>query len=137
MRNNKAQLIGRLGKDPEVRRFENGGAVANFTLATKDFFKDRNGENKEETEWHNIVIKGKGADTAEKYLKKGLEIGVEGTIKTRTWDHEGVTKYIKEIICFNFRIFTPRDKWADSESQAPHDLPPELAEGQNVDDLPF
>jgi single-strand DNA-binding protein len=96
---NKVILIGNLGKDPEVRYFPSGDAVANATLATTETWKDRqSGEQKEATEWHNVVFPGKLGEIAGQYLKKGSKVYVEGSIRTRKWeDKEGVTRYTTEI----------------------------------------
>jgi single-strand DNA-binding protein len=99
---NQVTLIGRLGKDPEVKHFEGGNMVAQFSLATDSKYKNKAGEVKEETEWHNLVVWGKQAEIAEKYLKKGSQIHVTGKIKTRSWEADGVKKYITEIIVDRF-----------------------------------
>lgn len=96
---NKVILIGNLGKDPEVRTFESGRKVVNFPLATSETFKDREGNKKEMTEWHNIAIWRTGlTDVAEKYLKKGSKVYIEGGLRTRSWeDQEKNTQYRTEI----------------------------------------
>ncbi len=103
---NKVILVGRLGKDPEVRSFQNGGKVVNFTLATSETWNDRaSGERKEKTDWHNIVIKNdKIGEIAEKYLKKGSSVYIEGKIETRKWaDQSGQDKYTTEVVVGPFR----------------------------------
>lgn len=103
---NKVILVGRLGKDPEVRSFQNGGKVVNMTLATSETWTDRNsGERKEKTQWHNVVIKNeKTAEVAEKYLKKGATVYIEGSLETRKWqDQSGQDKYTTEVIVGPFR----------------------------------
>ena len=103
---NKVILIGNLGKDPEVRSFQNGGKVVNFTLATSETWNDRgSGERKEKTEWHNVVIKNdKIGEIAEKYLKKGMKVYIEGRVETRKWaDQSGQDKYTTEIVIPAFR----------------------------------
>jgi len=96
---NKVILVGNLGKDPEVRRLENNGVVATFPLATSESYKDKNGQRVEKTEWHNIVMWRGLAEVAEKYLKKGQTIYVEGKIRNRNYqDKEGQTRYITEIV---------------------------------------
>lgn len=96
---NKAILVGRLGKDPEVRNLENGAVVANFTMATSETYKDRvTGEKKEITDWHNIVLWRGLAEVAQKYLHKGDMVYIEGKIRTRSWEKEGITRYTTEII---------------------------------------
>jgi single-strand DNA-binding protein len=102
---NKVILVGRLGKDPETRSFQNGGKVVSFTLATSETWNDRSsGERKERTEWHNIVIRNeKLGELAEKYLKKGREVYIEGAIQSRKYEVSGQEKYITEIIVGPFR----------------------------------
>ncbi len=95
---NKAILLGRLGKDPLIKQLDNGRVVCNVTLATNDYYTDREGNRKESTEWHNLEIWDNQARTAEKYLKKGSVIYVEGKIRTDKYiDPEGVEKQIKKI----------------------------------------
>lgn len=97
---NKVILVGNLGRDPEVRHLEGGTAVASFSLATSETYKDRNsGERKTQTEWHNIVLWRGLADVAERFLKKGSQIYVEGKLRTRSWeDKDGNTRYTTEIV---------------------------------------
>jgi single-strand DNA-binding protein len=97
---NKAILVGNLGKDPEMRYTPNGVAVCSFSMATSDTYKDRNtGERITQTEWHNIVIWRGMAETAEKYLKKGSQVFIEGKIKTRSWeDQQGQKRYTTEVV---------------------------------------
>lgn len=94
---NSVQLIGRLGKDPEVRTFENGRQLASFSMATTDSYKNQKGEKVEETQWHNIVIWGPLADVASKYLKKGNEIAIEGKLIHRAYEANGEKKYMTEV----------------------------------------
>ena len=104
---NKVILVGRLGKDPEVRNLENGASVANFTMATSESYKDNTtGDKKEVTEWHNIVLWRGLADIAAKYLHKGDMIYVEGKLRTRSWEKEGVTRYTTEIIGDNMTMLS-------------------------------
>ncbi|MDX1906578.1 MAG: single-stranded DNA-binding protein [Bacteroidia bacterium] len=96
---NKVLLLGNLGKDPEVLTLEGNIKVAKFTLATTETFKDENGQTHSQTEWHNIVLWRGLAELAEKYLKKGSMVHVEGKIHTRTYeDKQGVKRYVTEII---------------------------------------
>jgi single-strand DNA-binding protein len=97
---NKVILVGRLGKDPEIRSTPSGTSVAKFSLATDDRFTDKNGEKQERTEWHNIVAWGKLAEICGQYLRKGKLIYIEGSIRTDSWDDKetGVKKYRTEII---------------------------------------
>ena len=105
---NKAMLIGNVGKDPEVRYLDgsNGQAkVATFTLATTERYRDRNGETRENTEWHNIVAWRSTADVVEKYVKKGTQVYIEGRIRTRSWDDQtGNKRYTTEIIADTLQL---------------------------------
>ena len=103
---NKVILIGNLGKDPEVRHLESGVGVANFSIATSETYKDRKtGERVSQTEWHNVVLWRGLADVAEKYLKKGDKVYIEGKLRTRTWqDQQGNNKYSTEIIADNLTM---------------------------------
>lgn len=95
---NKVILVGRLGKDPEVRFTQGGKAVANFSLATDESYKNNDGEKVKKTEWHNIVVWGNSVEAfVQKYLHKGDMIYVEGKLQTRSWEKDGVTKYTTEI----------------------------------------
>jgi single-strand DNA-binding protein len=97
---NKVELIGRLGKDPEVKTLQNGSPVANFSVATSEKWKDkRSGEMQEKTEWHNIVVwNEKTIEFIEKYLNKGDLVRIEGKIQTRSWEKDGEKKYATEIV---------------------------------------
>ncbi len=103
---NKVILVGRLGKDPEARSFQNGGKVVNMTVATSETWNDKaSGERKEKTEWHNVVIRDeKLAENAEKYLKKGASVYLEGKIETRKWVDQasGQDRYTTEIVIPRF-----------------------------------
>jgi len=103
---NKVILVGNLGKDPEVRRLQSGDPVVNLSLATSESWRDKaSGERKEKTEWHRIVIFNKNlAEVAEKYLRKGSKVYVEGALQTRKWtDKDGQEKYSTEVVLQNFR----------------------------------
>ena len=102
---NKVILVGNLGKDPEVRYLDNGVAVANFSLATTENYKNKEGERVSQTEWHNIVLWRGLAEVAEKWLKKGSSVYVEGKIRTRKWeDKNGNTRYSTEILGDNMTM---------------------------------
>jgi len=106
---NRAILVGRLGRDPETRYTSGGQAVCNFTLATDETYRDRNGERQKRTEWHRIVVWGKQAEIAQQYLHKGSLIFVEGRIQTRQWDdREGQKRTTMEIVATNFRMLGGR-----------------------------
>jgi single-strand DNA-binding protein len=105
---NKVILLGNLGKDPLVRRLENGTPVATFSLATSERYKDKEGNPQEKTEWHNIVLWRGLAEIAEKYLHKGDKIYVEGKLTTRSYEQEGVKKYLTEIVGETMTMLTPK-----------------------------
>lgn len=144
---NKVILIGRLGKDPEVRNLDNGVSVANFTMATSETYKDRTtGEKKETTEWHNIVLWRGLAEVTQKYLHKGDLVYIEGKLRTRSWEKEGVTRYTTEIVADNMTMLGSRGGGGNSGTSSPEygarsaeKSPSESysAPGDNTDDLPF
>jgi single-strand DNA-binding protein len=106
---NKVILVGRLGRDPETRYTSGGQAVANFSVATDESYKDRNGERQKRTEWHKIVVWGKQAEIAQQYLKKGSLVFIEGRIQSREWqDKEGQKRTSFEIVATNFRMLGGR-----------------------------
>ena len=110
---NKVILVGRLGRDPETRYTGGGQAVANFSVATDETYKDRNGERQKRTEWHKIVVWGKQAEIAQQYLKKGSLIFIEGRIQSREWqDKEGQKRTSFEIVATNFRMLGGRAEGA-------------------------
>jgi single-strand DNA-binding protein len=110
---NKVILVGRLGRDPETRYTGGGQAVANFSVATDESYKDKNGERQKRTEWHKIVVWGKQAEIAQQYLKKGSLIFIEGRIQSREWqDKEGQKRTSFEIVANNFRMLGGRAEGA-------------------------
>ena len=130
---NKVILVGNLGKDPEVKYLDNGVAVANFSLATTENYKNKEGEKVSQTEWHNIVLWRGLAEVAEKYLKKGASIYIEGKIKTRKWeDKEGNTRYNTEILADNMTMLGGKQ-----DSQKNPINPPQETASDKADDLPF
>ncbi len=137
---NKVILLGNLGKDPEINTLESGVKVARFPLATNEYFKGRDGEMVEKTEWHQVVLWRNKAELAEKYLTKGSQVYIEGRIQTREWeDKEGNKRYSTEIVglVMNFVGGRPgqgsgNEPSGGGRSEAPADnTPPE------EDDLPF
>lgn len=127
---NKVILVGNLGKDPEVRYLDNGVAVANFSLATTENYKNKEGERVSQTEWHNIVLWRGLAEVAEKWLKKGSSVYVEGKIRTRKWeDKEGNTRYSTEILGDNMTMLGGKPT-----SENPTEPVPSF---DKKDDLPF
>ena len=107
---NKVILIGNLGKDPECKVLQSGQMVTNLTVATAEKWKDKDGNPQEATEWHNCQIWGKGAEIAEKYLKKGSKVFIEGKIKTRSYEKDGQTRYATEIIVKEFNFLDSKAK---------------------------
>jgi len=114
---NKVILVGNLGRDPEVRYMPNGEAVCNFSIATTDNWKDKNGQKQERTEWHNIVMYRKLAEIAGEYLKKGRPVYVEGRLQTRKWQtKEGQDRYTTEIIADQMQMLGGRDSGGSNAS---------------------
>lgn len=143
---NKVILVGRLGKDPEVRNLENGASVANFTVATSESYKDKTtGEKKEITEWHNVVLWRGLAEIAQKYLHKGDMIYVEGKLRTRSWEKEGVTRYTTEVIADNMTMLSTKGSGSGSsnsgyaavESTSADSYRAHAPVDNSTDDLPF
>lgn len=146
---NKVILIGRLGKDPEIRTFENGTKKASFTLATSETYKDKENRRVEQTEWHNINCWRNLAEIAEQYLKKGKLIYLEGKIKTRSWDDEhGNKRYTTEIEANTFTMLSSKsEEGADRPTEtrmennttppSAQSALPESSDFDATDDLPF
>jgi len=145
---NKVILVGRLGKDPEVRNLDSGVAVANFTLATSESYKDKTtGEKKEVTEWHNIVLWRGLAEISQRYLHKGDMVYVEGKLRSRSWEKEGVTRYITEVVADNMTMLSSKPgggyssggemstSSSTSERSAPESFRAPV--DSSTDDLPF
>src|SRR6188508_2758194 len=140
---NKVILVGNVGKDPEVKYLEGGVAVAKFPLATSEVYKNKEGQRVESTEWHNIVMWRGLAEVAEKYVRKGKQLYIEGKIKTRSYGEENNKKYFTEILADTMTMLGTR---GDGSGSAPSghaepgrmmDTPaPEIAAGPS-DDLPF
>ena len=135
---NKATLIGRLGKDPEVRYMPDGTMVTNFILATDEQWKDKNGEKVQKTEWHKIVTYRKLAEICGNYLVKGKLVFIEGRIQTRSWDDkDGVKHYTTEIIANDMKMLDSKgqNKTGESSSEV---APVSSNNGSTpVDDVPF
>jgi single-strand DNA-binding protein len=146
---NKVILVGNLGKDPEVRHLENGAVVANFSVATSESYKDKNGERQTQTEWHNVVLWRGLAEIAEKYLKKGNQVYIEGKLRTRSWDDkDGVTRYTTEVVGDNMTMLgsksdnnsgggTPTTDQKANNSSNSNKEETEIEEADESDDLPF
>ena len=143
---NKVILVGRLGKDPEVRNLENGAVVANFTVATSESYKDKTtGEKKEITEWHNIVLWRGLAEVSQKYLHKGDMVYVEGKLRTRSWEKEGVTRYTTEVVADNMTMLSTKGSgggnsgsgYVPAETSAADNFRAGASVDTSTDDLPF
>ena len=138
---NKAILIGRLGKDPELRYTPGGKAVASFSLATTERWTGDDGQRNESTTWHNIVAWGKQAELMKEYLSKGREVYIEGRISNRSYDDkEGNKRYISEIVVQNFQFIGSRgDASSNGPSRQQESAPQPAADdlGGGDDDLPF
>jgi single-strand DNA-binding protein len=136
---NKVILVGNLGKDPEVRHLEGGVSVANFTLATNDYYKDKSGARIERTEWHNIAAWRGLAEVAEKYLRKGHQVYIEGRIRTRQYqDKDNQTRYITEIVADEMTMLGGKPQGDGVASQAaPVPEAQTFRQEPELDQLPF
>ena len=149
---NKVILIGNLGRDPEVRHLESGASVAKFSVATNESYQDKNGEWQTLTEWHNVVAWRNRAERAERQLKKGMMVYVEGKLSTRKWqDRDGNDRYSTDVVANTFRLLERRERSGDSgfpevepavsmqSTNAEASPAPESSSqgGAEVDDLPF
>lgn len=147
---NKVILIGNVGKDPEVRYLNNETPVANFSLATSETYTNRNGEKVTQTEWHNIVLWRSLASVAEKYVKKGTQLYIEGSIRTRSWDDkDGNKRYTTEVVGTNMQMLGRRSDGgiasgdSDSVAATPDNSSPAsqseplIQDNDVADDLPF
>jgi len=119
---NKVILVGNVGKDPEVKNLDGGTKVANFSLATSESYKDKSGNKVDKTEWHNIVVWRGLAEVAEKYIRKGSQIYLEGKITTRSWGEEGNKKYMTEIVAENVTLLGKKSEGysGDNSEQGNH-----------------
>ncbi|HOI48242.1 MAG TPA: single-stranded DNA-binding protein [Prolixibacteraceae bacterium] len=145
---NKVILIGNVGRDPEIRHLDAGVAVANFPLATSETYTAKNGERVTTTEWHNVVLWRGLAEVAEKYVKKGRQLYIEGRIRTRSYDDkDGVKKYVTEIYGDTMQLLGPRETpssaanggYAANAGNAGsfNASEPDLPEVEGEEDLPF
>lgn len=116
---NKVTLIGHLGKDPELKEFDNGGKIANITVATDESYKDKDGNKVQQTEWHNVVFNGKLADVINKFFKKGSKIALIGKLRTRSWeDKDGNKRYQTEILASEFEFIESAKAGSNSATQS-------------------
>ncbi len=130
---NRAELIGRLGRDPEVKSTTSGSSVANFSIATTERWKDKQGQRQEKTEWHNIVAWGYLATFAGEYLRKGRLVFVEGRLQTRSWENDGAKHYKTEVVASKIQILDRADgQQQEQPQQKQQDDDPYLE-----DDIPF
>lgn len=149
---NKVILIGNLGADPEVRYMPSGGAVVNINIATTDSWKDKNtGDRQERTEWHRVVFFNKLAEIAGEYLRKGSQVYVEGSLRTRKWQgQDGQDRYTTEVVVTDLQMLGGRNGSSSSgqmhqqsssghqpEAQQPQSAPPQEAPVDFDDDIPF
>ena len=115
---NKVILVGNLARDPEIRYTQDGSAVANFTLATTDKWKDKNsGEQKEKTEWHRAVTFNRLAEICGEHLHKGKQVYIEGKLQTRSWEKDGVTRYTTEIVAHTMKMLGKKEPGGSQQSQ--------------------
>ena len=147
---NKVMLIGRLGRDPELRYTPNGATVCNFSIATDESYKDSNGQMQDRTEWHNIVIWRKLGEIAGQYLKKGSLVYIEGKLQTRSWEQDGQKRYTTEVIATdmtmlggkgesggaNMDMNQARPESSQSFNQSTPEKQPDMSLPED-DDLPF
>lgn len=145
---NKVILIGNLGRDPEVRYMPSGSAVASVTLATSESWKDKQtGDQQERTEWHNVAFFGRLAEIVGEYLKKGMQVYVEGSLRTRKWqDKNGVDRYTTEIVASDMQMLGGRPggggSYAAQDASSPQrpsseSAPSDAGVGDFNDDIPF
>lgn len=135
---NKAIILGNLGKDPELRYASSGKAVANFSIATTEKWKDQSGNMQEATEWHSVVLWGRQAEVAKEYLSKGSSVYIEGRIQTRNYDDKnGVKRYVTEIVGQKMQ-FLGAKAGGQAQDSRPVGNQPAGFEGEDDDpDLPF
>ncbi|MCP4569060.1 MAG: single-stranded DNA-binding protein [FCB group bacterium] len=132
---NKVIIVGNLGKDPEIRYTQSGTAVANFTVATSERWKDKNtGEMQESTEWHRIVAWGRLGEVCGEYLSKGRQVYIEGKLQTKSWEKDGVTRYTTEVVAREMKMLGNKD---DRPAKTEYDGPTVVPAPDDGDDVPF
>jgi len=144
---NKVLLIGNLGRDPEIRHLESGASVGKFSVATNESYKDKSNEWQTITEWHEVVVWRALAERAEQSLKKGMQVYVEGKLRTRKWqDQEGKDRYTTEVVANTFRILERRERsesgnygsdFPAAEEPSPQKPAVDQSPEDKIDDLPF
>ncbi len=134
---NKVQLIGNLGKDPELKYTPSGVAVATFSIATSESWKDQEGNQQEKTEWHNIVAWRKLAEICGEYLKKGKKVYLEGKLQTRNYEKDGIKRYVTEIVADQLIMLDGGGAGKGSGGSSASESAPMASEAPKDDDLPF
>jgi len=136
---NKVILVGNVGKDPEVRHLDSGVAVTTFPLATSETYRNKEGQKVTNTEWHNVVLWRGLAEVAEKYVKKGNPLYIEGKIRTRSWDDkDGNKRYTTEVIADNMQMLGSKQSNEESSASAPeNNSSVDIENIPEEDDLPF
>ncbi len=128
---NRVTLLGNLGRDPELRTTPSGASVCNFSIATTESYKDKNDQWQEVTDWHNVVFWNRQAEVAGQYLKKGSKVYIEGKLKTRSYEKDGVTRYVTEVMGNNLVLLPSGGTGSGSGSGSyGHDMPPEMGSTQ-------
>jgi len=143
---NKVIIIGNLGNDPELKYLPSGGAVTNITVATSESWKDKQtGQQQERTEWHRVAIFGKLAEIAAEYLRKGSKVYIEGALRTRQWEKDGVAHYTTEIIASDLQFLDGKQTSGSAQQTQPQAKPQRMATAQGQyraaddfdDEIPF
>jgi single-strand DNA-binding protein len=136
---NRVILIGNVGQDPEIRHLDSGVSVANFNLATNESYKDKSGERVTQTEWHRVVLWRGLAEVAEKYVKKGELLYIEGRLRTRSWeDKEGIKRYTTEVFADTMKMLGRKsDQGADTPAEGAMESEGTDSDMPQNDDLPF
>jgi single-strand DNA-binding protein len=134
---NKVQLIGNLGKDPELKYTPSGVAVATFSIATSESWKDQEGNQQEKTEWHNIVAWRKLAEICGEYLKKGKKVYLEGKLQTRNYEKDGIKRYVTEIVADQLIMLDGGGGGKSNGGSSASEASPMVSEAPKDDDLPF
>ncbi len=137
---NKVILLGRLGADPEIRYTQTGTPVATLSVATNKYWKNKEGQKQEKTEWHRVILWSKLAELSGQYLSKGREVYIEGELQTRSWEKDGQKKYTTEIVGTTMQFIgsagTGKGAGATADDLPP-DLPPPPGDMGTEDDIPF
>lgn len=137
---NKVILVGRLGRDPELRHTSGGSSVCSLAVATTERYKDKAGEQQERTEWHRVTLWSRLADIANQYLHKGDQVYIEGRLETRSYEKDGVTHYATDVIARELKMLGGKGK-VSGDQRSPRDGAPSASEGHSGDrfddDIPF